>query len=140
MKWFSYVIAAIVSAVIYMVIMERDAVMRFAGVESATASQPAPEPPAAPQKAAETDHRVSVVALKSSAQVIDSAVILRGRTEALRQVTVMAETAGAVISEPLRKGSLVEAGEILCQLDMGIRDASLSEAQAVSALRERLRP
>ena len=133
MKWFSYVIAAIVSAVVYMVIMERDAVMHFAGVDSATASQPAPEPAAAPAKAERAEHRVSVVAMESSAQVIDSAVILRGRTEALRQVTVMAETTGAVISEPLRKGSLVEAGEILCQIEVGTRDASLSEAEALLA-------
>ncbi|MFV0336111.1 MAG: efflux RND transporter periplasmic adaptor subunit [Tropicimonas sp.] len=130
MKWISFVIAAIVSAVIYLFIMEREAVMRFAGHDgSATAAQPAePAPRTALQDTA--TRKVSVVALSSQAQVIDSAVILRGRTEALRQVTVMAETSGAIVSEPLRKGNSVGAGQVLCKIDAGTRKASLSEAQA----------
>jgi len=35
-----------------------------------------------------------------------------------------------VISEPLRKGSFVERGDILCRLDPGSREARLAEAQA----------
>jgi multidrug efflux system membrane fusion protein len=73
---------------------------------------------------------VGVVAIHSVAQTIDSAVILRGRTEAARQVTVASETSGLVISEPLRKGAFVNQGEILCRLDPGTREASLAEAQA----------
>jgi multidrug efflux system membrane fusion protein len=73
---------------------------------------------------------VGVVAVHSVAQTVDSAVIMRGRTEAARQVTVAAETTGLVISEPLRKGAFVNEGELLCRLDPGIREASLVEARA----------
>ena len=43
--------------------------------------------------------------MRSTAQAIDNAVLLRGRTEAARQVDVRAETSGLVSSEPLRKGA-----------------------------------
>ena len=121
MKWFSYVIAAIVSAVVYMVIMERDAVMHFAGVDSATASQPAPEPAAAPAKAERAEHRVSVVAMKSSAQVIDSAVILRGRTEALQHAgaRVLAVAQGL---ERLQRERLRDAREALLRVEVQVVD------------------
>ena len=68
--------------------------------------------------------------MRSVAQTIDSAVILRGRTEAARQVTVASETSGLVISEPRRKGASITAGDVLCELDPGTREASLAEARA----------
>ncbi|MEP3844159.1 MAG: efflux RND transporter periplasmic adaptor subunit [Paracoccaceae bacterium] len=73
---------------------------------------------------------IKVVALKSYARQIDSAVVLRGQTQAARQVDVRAETAATVTSEPLRKGSFVEAGTLLCELDLGTRRAILAESQA----------
>ncbi len=73
---------------------------------------------------------VSVIALKSVAKPVESAILLRGRTQAARQVNVMAETSGKVISEPLSKGSQITAGQILCQLDPGARAASLAQAKA----------
>jgi multidrug efflux system membrane fusion protein len=68
--------------------------------------------------------------MRSQAQAIESAVVLRGRTEAARQVTVAAETAGLVISDPLRKGTQISEGDLLCKLDPGTREASLAEAKA----------
>ena len=52
-----------------------------------------------------------------------------------------AETTGQIISDPLRKGSFVEAGELICELEPGTRQAALAEAesrlsQAQAALRE----
>lgn len=85
------------------------------------AEEPAPEPPA---------RRVAVVAMDSTAQGIDRAVVVRGRTEAARQVEVRAETSGRVISEPLRRGASVSAGELLCEVDAGTRPARLAEARA----------
>ena len=73
---------------------------------------------------------VSVIALRSIAREIDSAVLLHGRTEASRQVAVKAETSGQVITVPRAKGSWVEAGDILCQLDPGTREVALEEARA----------
>ena len=71
-----------------------------------------------------------VVVQRSEAREIDSAVVLRGRTEADRIVELRAETAGLVISEPRRKGSFVEEGDTLCRLDPGAREAALAEARA----------
>jgi multidrug efflux system membrane fusion protein len=71
-----------------------------------------------------------VVALLSEARLVDTAVVLRGRTEAARQVDVMAETSGKVVSVPLRKGRMVSKGQELCKLDPGTRMATLSDARA----------
>ncbi|PUB13198.1 efflux RND transporter periplasmic adaptor subunit [Yoonia sediminilitoris] len=129
MRIMSIISAVVVLALLYLVVFERDRLLGFAQVESARetaeTSEVAQQEPAATAKGA-----VGVVALRSFAQTIDSAVILRGRTEAARQVTVAAETSGLVISEPLRKGATVSVGETLCKLDPGAREASLAEARA----------
>ncbi len=115
--------AALVSAVLYLLVLERDRLLAFAQID------PASDAPMAEADAPEPEV-VRVVALRSEARMVDSAVILRGRTEAARQVDVRAETSGQVISEPLRKGSFVEAGDLLCELDPGTRQSSLDEARA----------
>lgn len=113
--------AIIVSLTLYFVVLERDALLAIAQV--ATSSEEAAQADEAPRA-------VSVVAMTSNAQSIESAVVLRGRTEAARQVTVAAETSGQVISEPIRKGAFVQAGDLLCELDAGTRLSSLAEARA----------
>ena len=123
MKLVPVLIAALVSVALYFLVFERDRLRDFAGL--AAAEDVAAPPPAAPLAGG-----VRVVAMASTAQTIDSAVILRGRTEAARQVTVATETAGRVISDPLRKGQLIAAGDPLCRLDPGTRDSQMAEAQA----------
>lgn len=76
---------------------------------------------------------VSVVAMQSRARETTAQLVLRGRTTANRNVIVSAETQGRVISEPLRRGSAVDAGQILCKLEPGIRAAELAEAEAALA-------
>jgi multidrug efflux system membrane fusion protein len=123
--------AIVVTAGLYFLVIERDALMAFARGEDPEAAAPAG---AAAAQTAEVSgdavQAVRVVALRSQAREIDSAVILRGQTEAIRQVEVRAETTAAVISDPLRKGASVKAGDLLCQLDPGSRHATLLEAQA----------
>lgn len=80
------------------------------------------------------DKMIKVVAIKSIATEIGSAVILRGQTEAAREVEVRAETSGQVVSEPLRKGRFVRTGQTLCQLDVGTRESRLLDV--VSQLAE----
>lgn len=129
MKVIPVITALVVCVVLYFVVFERDTMMNFAGSSSEGAQQvAAPQTPAA--ESTENNAGVNVVAIHSVAQTIDSAVILRGRTEAARQVTVASETSGLVMSEPLRKGAVVAAGDRLCQLDPGTRQASLAEARA----------
>lgn len=91
--------------------------------------------PAAAQEAGGTPagkpaRKASVVAFASSAQSFSDTLVLRGRTEADRRVEVRAEISGLVASPPLRKGALVEEGDILCELSEGDRAAEMTEAQA----------
>ncbi len=137
MRLFPILTALLVVTGLYLMLFERQAVLDFArgGAAPAAASQGASGGEAAAaaepaEPAAEPSHRVSVIALKSTAQEIDSAVLLHGRTEASRQVSVKAETSGQVISEPRPKGSWVEAGDTLCELDPGTRQIALAEAEA----------
>ncbi|MDU8911119.1 efflux RND transporter periplasmic adaptor subunit [Aestuariicoccus sp. MJ-SS9] len=134
--------ALLVAALLYGVIIERERLLDFArqvspaaltGDAEAAAAPPvdsAAEDATAEAETAPADGAVRVMAKRSVAEVIDSAVVLRGETEALRQVDVQAETTGKVISTPLRKGAFVTAGQTLCELDPGTRQASLAEARA----------
>ncbi|SHI87328.1 efflux RND transporter periplasmic adaptor subunit [Wenxinia saemankumensis] len=124
--------AILVSALLYFLVIDRETLWSFVGRAPAAAAE-LPEDEIAPpaERTAETGREaVRVVAMSSTAQPIDSAVILRGRTEAARMVEVRAETSGQVVSEPLRRGAIVEAGDTLCELDPGTRAASLQEARA----------
>ncbi|MEO0683274.1 MAG: efflux RND transporter periplasmic adaptor subunit, partial [Pseudomonadota bacterium] len=73
---------------------------------------------------------VQVIAFRSEAKSVEGAVVLRGRTEAHREVDLRAETAGLVVSQPRRAGARVTEGDLLCRLDPGERQAKLAEARA----------
>ncbi len=127
--------ALLVTGVMYLAVFERDALLAFArgdGVAEASETDDAATLGSTSSRAARAsdEAKIGVVVLHSVAQTIDSAVVLRGQTEAARQVEVRSEVAAVVISEPLRKGSFVERGDILCRLDPGSREARLAEARA----------
>lgn len=137
MRFFSILLAILIGVVIYFWIAERDWLYTQMGLAQAaqpetSASADAPAADAEDQGVSAEGH-IRVVARHSKAQMVDSAVVLRGETEALRQVNVLAETSSTVVSDPLRKGAYVEAGQALCVLDPGTRDASLAEARARQA-------
>lgn len=133
MRFVSFLTACLVVAVLYLLILERDSVMEFVGRAPEPETAPA-SPPAAADNGAETAvdraQGVSVLVQKSVARPVAGAVLVRGRTEAARQVDVLAETTATVISEPLRKGTFVEAGQEMCRLDPGTREIALAEARA----------
>ena len=138
--------AVVVAATLYGLIMEREALLAYArgqepagdastGGSADATGEITGESSATAVLAAEGGDiadisRVGVVALRSFATAIDNAVVLRGQTRALREVNVQAETSSTVISDPLRKGASVKAGDLLCELDPGTRPASLLEARA----------
>ena len=88
------------------------------------------ETPQGPTAKQAQEKPVPVVVLQSNAQETQGTLVVRGRTEALRNVMVASETTGRVISEALPNGSRVTKGQVLCRLNPGIRAAELSEAQA----------
>ncbi|MBY6005725.1 efflux RND transporter periplasmic adaptor subunit [Salipiger bermudensis] len=147
MRILSILTALVVMAVLYGVVLERDRLLGFArdiapteaaaSEDGAQAAEEAPEEPAA--QPAE-DGAVAVIARHSTAQEIDDAVLLRGQSQAFREVDVLSETTGRVISEPLPRGSAVTAGQLLCALDPGTSGASLAEAEAALAEAEAQRP
>lgn len=96
----------------------------FRDTSAQTAEAPEVETPVSVSKA------VSVVAMTSTEQDVTSGIVLRGQTAAFKSVQAKAETSGAVISQPIRKGTLVEKGELLCELEVGTKAASLAEAKA----------
>jgi len=126
MKPVPVIIALLVVALLYTFVFERDRLLSLAGST--------PEATASAESAADEPGPVqdvfSVVALTSQARPVDNAVILRGQTEAARQVEIRSQTSGLVISEPLRKGTFVKRGDVLCEIDPGTLPAQLTEAQA----------
>lgn len=132
MRIIPVITAILVSAFLYLAVFERDRLVAFAQSTPDAGTDLAAEETAtlASAQTEAVEDAVRVVAVRSVAQTVDSAVILRGRTEAARQVSVAAETSGLVVSEPLRKGAFVEAGEVMCSLDPGTREATLAEARA----------
>ncbi|WP_166416079.1 efflux RND transporter periplasmic adaptor subunit [Cochlodiniinecator piscidefendens] len=136
MRLFPFLTALLVSAVLYGLIMERDTLFALASGQSMASESTLEEGQSDPSSnealatAPQAETGISVVALRSTAQVVDSAVELRGQTEADRQVEVRSETAGLVQSHPIRKGAEVEAGQLLCQISPGTRAAQLAEANA----------
>jgi len=124
MRFFSIVTAVLVSASLYLLVFEREALLAFAAGEAADVGEPAAE------TVEDTVNRVSVVAMASRARMIEQVVLVRGRTEAARQVEVRAETSGSVVSEPLRKGHVVKVDDLLCSIDPGTRQISLADATA----------
>ncbi|MEO0486055.1 MAG: efflux RND transporter periplasmic adaptor subunit [Pseudomonadota bacterium] len=122
--------AMLVLAFLYVLVFERELLTGgpdVAAADEITISAPSPEAEAAGNAA---PGGISVVVMASQALTIDNAVQLRGRTEASRQVVARAETSGQVINEPIRRGTFVEAGQLICRLDRGTRDATLAEARA----------
>ena len=122
MRIFPLVTALTVSFTLYLAVLERSTLLSFAGVVTDETAQEEAGTPDAPL--------VRVVAKRSQAQPVASSVILRGRTEAMRQVEIRSETSGLVISDPLRRGVSVSAGDPLCEVAPGVRKAALDEAQA----------
>jgi multidrug efflux system membrane fusion protein len=121
MKIFPILTAVLVSAFLYGLVFERDALMAIAqnsGAEMETTDT------------SDAVQRISVVAMASAARTIDSAVIVRGQTEAVRQLTVRSESSGLVINTPLRKGTFVEEGSEMCVLNPGTSQVRLTEALA----------
>jgi len=132
MKILHIIVAIIVCAFLYLLVFERDRLKGFSGATNSSQinSQPDQRKTEIQETGQAPEKLVSVIALHSQAKPIQNAVILRGRTQAARQVTVKAETSGTVVSTPLRKGAHIKVGQSLCQLDPGTRSASMAQAKA----------
>ena len=129
-------IAVIVCFALFVLVLRRDDLLAFVGEVTAAETPLAeaeeePREPVAIAVAGDRDvEAMNVLVRRSEAREVSDAVRVRGQTQAARDVVVAAETDGSIVSEPIRKGTFVETGQILCELDPGSRLANLSEAQA----------
>ena len=132
MRIFSILAALAVTLLLAMSILARPQLVALLGgdetrTEQETTEQVSETPSVVEQ---DPDTLVKVQVRKLTGRQVDSAVILRGETEAARQVDVKSETSAVIVSDPLRKGAHVEEGDALCVLDPGTRQAALDEARA----------
>lgn len=135
--------AIVVVILLYFAVLQREALFAFAIDGTVPSVSEVANPEKSGTDAAETDvdavssqdaeqpeSTVKVVVMRSTARAVESAVVLRGETQAARYVDVRSETSGQVISDPLRKGTFVNKGDTLCKIDPGTRTSKLTEAQA----------
>ncbi len=146
MRPVSILIALAVIATLALWVFDRDALRQLAGQTpppgEAAASGEAPAGAAPRGSGAQGDQPggqadsqgeapiLTVVAMHSQAREIPAVVVLRGRTEASRRLQIRAETAGKLIAEPPAKGSRVSAGDVLCRIETGSREAAVRQAEA----------
>ncbi|PIE11170.1 MAG: efflux transporter periplasmic adaptor subunit [Rhodobacterales bacterium] len=123
MRLSSLLTAIVVCVLLILVVFRRDVLLDFAGITPPPAPMAVPEPEPAPDA-------VRVIAATLRARDVADGIVLRGRTEAARQVVVRAETSGTVVSEPRRKGAEISEGALLCEIDPGTRQSVLDEARA----------
>lgn len=79
------------------------------------------------QRADQMPTRIRARVINASPQV--QHVVLRGKTENKRTVSVKAETSGRIIDRPVERGTAVEEGDLLCQISMEDRYAALTESR-----------
>lgn len=101
------------------------------GEKPATASQ---EPPKITAPPADAVTRVRVREITAAPFV--ASVVTSGHTEAVRIVTLKAETAGRVTATPTPKGATIDAGAEILRIDEADRAARLEEAKARIAQRQ----
>jgi multidrug efflux system membrane fusion protein len=85
--------------------------------------------PASAARAQEAPPLVEVREVSEAAHA--DRILVRGRSEAPRSVVVKAQTAGIVTAAPVAEGAFVQAGQVLCRLDVDARQAALQQARAM---------
>jgi multidrug efflux system membrane fusion protein len=120
----SFVIAVTIAALITL--------WMASGIVGGDSSQNGQDDAEATAEAAVVSVRVATV----TAQRRDASLIIRGQTEALRKVTLRAETQGSIAELPIERGQHVVEGDIICQIAVNDREARLEEARALVAQRE----
>ncbi len=121
---FSYLLAAGLSAAVAGWMLTGATIV--AGVADADGATP---PPA--ERAPQGSEKPFAVRVKTIHAEERRAVLeIRGRTEAEAKVAIRAETSGRIVGRPVKEGSTIGAGELLCVLDKGVREAKVLEAKA----------
>lgn len=102
------------------------------GTQSQTDGKQATAPTGKDGKPAAPGELTTVRVRTLTAQTRQQDIVVRGQTEALRKVQVRAETAGKVAAIRADKGTVVKAGDTICELNVDARLAMLDEARATA--------
>jgi multidrug efflux system membrane fusion protein len=84
----------------------------------------------APPAAAGPAPIADAIVVTAESQLHQLRVAAKGRTAPDKSVTVKSGTAGTVISTPVREGTFVKQGTLLCGVDVEARSARVKEAEA----------
>lgn len=68
--------------------------------------------------------------MEATSQLHTIRIPAKGRTAPDKSVTLKSGTSGTVVSTPVREGTFVKAGTLLCGLDLEARSARVKEAEA----------
>ncbi len=71
------------------------------------------------------------------AKMRQTSLMVRGRTQVEKQVSVLARTTGIVEQADFEEGDTIRTGDLLCRLDLRDRKARLAQAKAQLASRQR---
>ncbi len=85
--------------------------------------------PPADLAAIDTTPAVRVTRLQADQHLLEE--VVRGRTEALRKVSLKVETKGRVVELPVEQGAWVAEGDVIARLSADDRPARLREAKAL---------
>jgi multidrug efflux system membrane fusion protein len=91
-------------------------------------SQNAVPPPA--ERQSDDDALFKVRYVSVTPEIRPEILLVRGRTEADTVVSVRAETAGTLEKRLVSKGDKVKLGDLVCQLDQGVRESAVARATA----------
>lgn len=120
----SYIIAGLAAALIVIWFLVNS------GADKSAAMTPKPA-----EKTQETPLTTVVVEERRAVQHA-SRFTLFGRTEANREVSVKAKTAGLIVSTPIAEGRYVKRGTVLCRQDVDARKANVDQALAMLKTQE----
>ncbi|MBK8196904.1 MAG: efflux RND transporter periplasmic adaptor subunit [Acidobacteria bacterium] len=114
----STIIAAAILAAIVLYFGARSLMRGSIGSENAPVASQAP--------ADVTD----AIVLQAASEPHELRIIAKGRSAPDKSVTVKSGTSGTVVSTPVREGTFVKQGALLCGLDVEARSARVKEAEA----------
>lgn len=114
----SVLIAAIILAVI----------LAYFGVRSAMRGSISTEQAVA--EASTRSETPQALVVEGQSQLHTIRISAKGRTAPDKSVTLKSGTSGTVVSTPVREGTFVKAGTLLCGLDVEARSARVKEAEA----------
>ncbi|MGB1612507.1 MAG: efflux RND transporter periplasmic adaptor subunit [Arenicellales bacterium] len=101
-----------------------------------SAEQPEPQPSGGQSEGAAPAKLATVQVRRLEAASVDQILDLMGVTTANRTVSVSAQTKGTIVDVVVDSGTNVRSGQMIARIDMGDRQARVSEAKAMVALRQ----